>query len=445
MRVWLDLLHKMLHKVLHNRGISMSVFKRGGMYQLRKRVPRRYQEIEPRVTIWISLHTDSLTIAKLKADKAWTQLVEVWEARLAGETDDADARYAAVQELARIRGFRYLDIDTVAKLPVETLIERVEAVPQVEGGTDPVEASALLGTVSKPQITVEGALDLYWTLAREKTFGKSVDQLRRWKNPRLKAVRNFVDVVGNKNIDDITRDDMLDFRQFWLERIETSDVTPNSANKDLIHLTDILKTVNTMKRLGIDLPVGELSFREGEKRTRPPFSVSWIQSRLLAAGALDGLNDEARALLLGMINTGYRPSEGAALTTQTIMLDHEVPHISIEADGRQLKTPHSRRTIPLTGVSLEAFRAFPNGFARYRDNSSSLSGTVNKFLTENGLLETPQHSFYSLRHSFEDRMLAANIDDRIRRDLFGHRLDRERYGKGASLAQLGKLVSAIAL
>jgi integrase len=200
-----------------------------------------------------------------------------------------------------------------------------------------------------------------------------------------------------------------------------------------------------MKRLGLDLPLGELSFREGEKRTRPPFSVAWIQNRLLAAGALDGLNDQARGLVLGMINTGYRPSEGAALTAQTIILDHEIPHISIEADGRQLKTPHARRIIPLAGVSLDAFRAFPNGFARYRDNSASLSGTVNKFLSENGLLETPEHSFYSLRHSFEDRMLAANIDDRIRRDLFGHRLDRERYGKGASLTQLGKLVAQISL
>lgn len=32
-------------------------------------------------------------------------------------------------------------------------------------------------------------------------------------------------------------------------------------------------------------------------------------------------------------------------------------------------------------------------------------------------------------------MLAAGIDDRIRRDLLGHRLDRDRYGKGASLDQ----------
>ena len=192
-----------------------------------------------------------------------------------------------------------------------------------------------------------------------------------------------------------------------------------------------------MKRLGLSLPLGELSFKEGEARTRPPFSDDWIATRLLASGTLDGLNGEARCLLLGMVNTGYRPSEGTALTADTIRLEGDVPHISIAPKGRQLKSQYARRVIPLIGVSLEAFKEFPEGFPRYRD-SATLSATVNKFLRSNGLLETPRHSFYSLRHSFEDRMLAAGIDDRIRRDLFGHRLDRERYGKGALLENVAE-------
>jgi integrase len=423
----------------------MSIVKRGSTFQLRRRVPQRYRSVEPREVIWISLHTDSETVARSKADRAWGNLVEAWEARLAGDAEDADARHAAAHELARIRGFRYLDVGLVSRLPVDELVARVEAIGARRAAPDTVEASALLGTVPAPSLTLEKALELYWGLAREKTLGKSEDQIRRWKNPRLKAVRNFVEIVGNKPIEAITRDDMLDFRQHWLERIEAGEVTPNSANKDLIHLGDVLKTVNTMKRLGLTLPLGELSFREGETRTRPPFSPKWIQNRLLAPGALSGLNDEARGLLLGMVNTGYRPSEGAGLTAKTIRLDAAVPHIAIEPEGRQLKSAYARRVIPLTGVSLEAFKAFPDGFPRYRESSAGLSATVNKYLKSNGLLETPAHSFYSLRHAFEDRMLAAGIDDRIRRDLFGHRLDRERYGKGASLDHVARLVREIAL
>lgn len=109
-----------------------------------------------------------------------------------------------------------------------------------------------------------------------------------------------------------------------------------------------------------------------------------------------------------------------------------------------MKSYYARRVIPLTGVSLEAFKRFPEGYPRHR-NRATLSAVVNKFLRTNGLLETPGHSMYCLRHSFEDRMLAAGIDDRIRRDLFGHRLDRERYGKGASLEHVAALLRGIAL
>ncbi len=92
---------------------------------------------------------------------------------------------------------------------------------------------------------------------------------------------------------------------------------------------------------------------------------------------------------------------------------------------------------------MDAFKQYPGGFHRYC-NRATLSAVANKFLRQNGLLETPRHSFYSLRHSFEVRMLAAGIDERIRRDFFGQRLDRERYGMGASLEHVAELIARIA-
>jgi hypothetical protein len=194
----------------------MSIIKRSNTFYLRRRVPTRYKRVEPRKTVWISLSTDSASVAKSKADRAWAQLIEGWVARLEGDTEDAEARFAAAQELARVRGFRYLDIGRVAKLPVEALVERVEAIEAPAGEPNGIEAAALLGTVRDPPITVSKALDVYWTRAREKTLGKSTDQMRRWKNPRIKAIRNFVAVVGDKSLAEISRDDMLDFRQWWL-------------------------------------------------------------------------------------------------------------------------------------------------------------------------------------------------------------------------------------
>lgn len=238
---------------------------------------------------------------------------------------------------------------------------------------------------------------------------------------------------------------MLDFRDRWMDRIAAGDAQPDTANKDFQHIGNILRTVVKMKRLGIMLPLDGLSFKADKERTRPPFSDTWIREKLLAPGALDGLNREARCILLGMINTGYRPGEAAGLLPHHIRLDADVPHISIEPEGRQLKNKVSERVIPLVGVSLDAFKECPKGFPRYQESSATLSATVNKFLREKGLLPTEAHSLYSLRHSFEDRMLAAGIDDRVRRDLFGHTLGRERYGDGATLAHKFDLLQAIAL
>jgi integrase len=237
---------------------------------------------------------------------------------------------------------------------------------------------------------------------------------------------------------------MFAFRDWWIERIASEGLTANSANKDIIHLGDVLKNVNRRKRLGLVLPLSDMTIRGGDACQRPSFSVQWIRDKLLAPDALKGLNGQARGILLGMINTGYRPSEGMSLTAERIRLDGEVPHISIEPGQRQLKSRNARRAIPLTGVSLDAFREFPEGFARYTD-SAGLSATINKFMTENGMRETPSHSLYSLRHSFEDRLLAAEIDERIRRDLMGHALGRVRYGAGGSLAHVQQLLQRIAL
>jgi len=422
----------------------MALRSRNGRVYLYKRVPKRYASVEVRRFIWLSLHTDSVSLAESKASATWAQMVEGWEAKLAGDTGDAEARFEAARELAAVRGFRYLSAPTVAKLPLEEILTRIETIGENRRGSDQKDAAAMLGGAPEPLITVTRALELFWLLASDRTIGKSKDQIRRWKNPRIKAVANFVNLVGDKALQSITGDDMLDFRQWWIDRVRTENLSTGSANKDLTHLSDTLRTIVKLKRLEIILPFSDLMLKEGEQKIRPPFSSEWIRQKQLAANALAGLNAEARCLLLGMVNTGYRPSEGAALRSGQIHLETKIPYISIESPDRQLKTTHSKRIIPLAGISLAAFREFPDGFPRYRKNPG-FSDTINKFLRENSLMETAAHSLYSLRHSFEDRLLAKGVDERIRRDLMGHALHRERYGAGATLEHLHEVIQAAAL
>lgn len=411
----------------------MSIMKRGRVWHLRRRVPRRCRAVDRREAVYLSLHTDSEMIARQKMPIVWQEQVNAWEALLAGDTEDAEHRHAAAQDLARLRGLRYLPAPRVAALPREDLLQRVAMVQRRDGSADHQLAVAVLGGAAEPPITISRALELYWGLARDRNLEKSPDQIRRWQNPRKKAIANLIAVIGDKPLAGISADDMLDFRDWWLERIETHGLTPNSGNKDLTHLGDVLRSVNQMKRLGLTLPLSGFSFKEAARGQRQAISDDWIRTRILAKGALDGLNPEARAIVLAMINTGARPSELASLRAAEIRLDDAVPHLSFAPIGRQLKSANARRRIPLLGVSLAAMQDFPEGFPRYQANSATLSATVNKFLRENGLCEREGHTLYGLRHAFEDRMLTAGIDERVRRDLMGHALGRQRYGQGGSL------------
>ena len=139
---------------------------RHGTLHLVRRVPRRYASVEPRGMVWLSLHTDSMTEAERKAQGAWDALLRTWEARLRGDTAEASKRYEAALDIARAYGFTYLPAAKVAEPPLEKIIARVDAAHDKRGRPNMAAARALLGAVEKPQITVTGALEAFWTVFR---------------------------------------------------------------------------------------------------------------------------------------------------------------------------------------------------------------------------------------------------------------------------------------
>jgi integrase len=111
------------------------------------------------------------------------------------------------------------------------------------------------------------------------------------------------------------------------------------------------------------------------------------------------MNDQARAIVLTIIETGARPSEICNLTEAFIKIDTSVPHILIEPrldpdDPREIKTTTSVRAVPLIGLALAAMKKFPKGFPRYKDKEASMSAALNKFFRENKLFPTPKQDLF---------------------------------------------------
>lgn len=70
----------------------------------------------------------------------------------------------------------------------------------------------------------------------------SPDQIRKWRNPKKRAIANLIAVVGDKAMTDITRADTLAFRDHRRERVLAGDVDVGTAHKDIGHISKMLRT-----------------------------------------------------------------------------------------------------------------------------------------------------------------------------------------------------------
>ncbi|WP_334150356.1 integrase [Hyphomicrobium sp.] len=325
------------------------------------------------------------------------------------------------------------------------MVRRIELLERRGWVDEPKAADAVLGNAAPTRIALSTLLKEYEVERRTHLAKFSPDQLRRWRNGKKRAIANFKAVLGrNAYLEDLTRTDALDFREWWQDRVIGEGVQVATANKDIGNLNRMIRTLNRARRLGLEPIFAELRI-EGEKYgSRAPYTVEFIQTKILADGALDGLNPEARRVIYVCAEIGLRPVEVVNLTKGAIRLDCDVPHVVVQAEGRVLKTDHSERHIPLVGVALEAMKMQPEGFPTYFDGSPALSATVNKFLSAHDLRPTDRHSLYSLRHTFEDRLTAVEAPEKILCYAMGHKYSRPKYGSPPSLEQLKGWLDKIA-
>ncbi|HRM73152.1 MAG TPA: tyrosine-type recombinase/integrase [Paracoccus sp. (in: a-proteobacteria)] len=429
----------------------MGITKDRSYWYFVKRVPKRFAHVDPRQKVSRALWTDSEREARIKAAAVEAEVLAHWEALAAGHAGDAAAAYDAARRLAKNRGFPYRPVSELAQGPIDDLLRRIEMVAGAKGGVErEAEEVALLGGVDQPQMTISMALDEFFRFSEiERQAGKSERQTKRWRQPRQRAVATFIRLNGDLAMSEIRREHAQRLRDHWADRIAREGLDKGSANKDIGHLSDLFQSWFEYHALDLPNPFAKLRFKGKKTGTVGlAFSEAFIRDRILAPSSLDGLNDEARDVLLVMVNTGARPSEILGCAPEAWQLAGPVPYIDISKQiPRVLKTAQSPRHIPLLGVSLDAAKQIvaKGGITHYLDDGDTWSATVNKYLTNNDLRETPKHTAYSLRHSFEDRMTEAAIDDRIRAELMGHKYARPDYGRGGSLETRRKAIERIAL
>ncbi len=238
---------------------------------------------------------------------------------------------------------------------------------------------------------------------------------------------------------DITRVEARKFYNWWGARLKPKEnrkaLSPNSANRDLGNLR--LLYTKYWEYEGHESktnPFRKLNFKEDQIKDVPHFEDKWVRGRILEPEIFTSLNRQAILIIYALIETGCRPSEISNILPENIVMEHDIPHIRIRKQAnRQLKTNASVRDIPLLGVSLIAMKNAVAGFPRYQDKGNLLSVSLLKAFRRRSLFPTTDHRIYSFRHSFEKRMLEADLDYDLRCLLMGHKNTRPQYGDGGSL------------
>lgn len=398
-----------------------------GRYYFNRRVPEIVSAFDKRDRVRIALKTDSKAIAQKNAVMLNEQLEAYWQDLIKANRLHDDAGFKRLVRTARKMGFSYYPVSVVAELPLDQLMKRVYAASEATE----IQCEAILGGREEPKLLLSKALDKFFAITKNQIMNKSPSQVRKWENPRKRAVNNFILAIGDKEITEIIRDDIVQFRDWWIDRIKAGNMNNATANKDFFHLKNILQTVaEHLKLTTIDAKHLFRKIRLDDRFTEVRLSFTNEQIlTILQSKKLNALNSDARWFLFAAAETGARPAELVGLLPEDIKTNEEVPHISIvDRPGRPLKTAHSARDIPLVGFALEAFKQKPNGFTKYMDKVDSLSTYLNKFLRDHELLPSQQHSLYSFRHSFQDRLNEVNAPERIQCELMGHKYHRPKYG-----------------
>jgi integrase len=436
-----------LHYTAGGNDMGDYLTRRGGTWFFYRRVPREYAAFDRRKFVF---ETTKIKVADDRrgvraagvADRINTSLVEYWEGLAAGETTAAKARYDDACRRARAMGYRYREATELATDQTDLLsriTELEKIIAKVTAG-QPAESleptvAAVFGGVKRVTVSMSGLFDAYRKLKEVDRLHSSDLQNEKWTDKRKRAVARFVKVIGDKDISEVTRIDAIAFRKWWADRITGEDLSPSTANSDFSNLSRMFNEVCRSNDLDMPPVFRGIQFEESQVQ-RVANSIEYIRDKLLAPGAFDRLNPEARRALFVTIETGLRPSELVNLDRSMIRLDAEIPHLRLQNGTRKLKNDNSQRDLPLVGVALAAMQLQPNGFPSYNNDRADLLGDhINAYLKRAGLRETPEHSFYSVRHCFKDRLRDADIETELKDMVMGHSPKTERYGHGFTLAR----------
>ena len=175
----------------------------------------------------------------------------------------------------------------ISRDTVTDLLHRLQALGPLQEAPQPKEeydADALLGVAKTPSATITQAMDLYlFEIVADELASKSPEQVKNFSKIKRRAVANFVNINGDIDMRDITREHAHAVRKFWHERIHPKDdskpMSGSSGNKDLGSLRKLYRRY--FEHIGEEErenPFRNMRFNDKILTKVMPFKDDWVRS-----------------------------------------------------------------------------------------------------------------------------------------------------------------------
>lgn len=256
--------------------------RRCGTWHFVRRVPAEFAALDTRGIIRhstrIRVTDDRVGRRAARVARELNEALERHWKSLADEKSQAAlSGYDAIRRRARALGYDYVSNEQLVAFPIERILDRLEALMANGLTQDATARTALLGTEKRPSFLLSRLFEEYEAATRDEIRDLSPDQRRIWRNGRMRSVAQFVKVVGDKPVTEITEADGMDYVEWWRERILEEDVAAKSANKDIGQLSRMLKEMSVRRRLNLPDIFKGLRLRGEVERSRQPYDRTFIQ------------------------------------------------------------------------------------------------------------------------------------------------------------------------
>jgi hypothetical protein len=220
--------------------------RRHGTWHFVRRVPTEFAAFDRRGII---RHSTKIRISEDRngrrassvADKLNRELEAFWKAKLGNAFGDEVSRYELAQQQVRSLGFELLEMPRLVALPAQQTVDRLEALAAKGLHEDPAACAAVLGRVKALVPPLTRLQQEHEALVGDELKGMSPEQLRIWRTSRIRWAQQFVDLVGDKPVTEVTENDGTAYVDWWRDRVVSGEANAKTA----IHRTLVASHAGT--------------------------------------------------------------------------------------------------------------------------------------------------------------------------------------------------------